>query len=59
MHRGATLEQAVVDAIAALQWTHPLGPFTAADARRHLLTSCCREHRRLAEALFASGRLAS
>jgi hypothetical protein len=59
MSRGASLEQAVADAIAALQWTHPLGPFTVVAARSHLLAACCREHRRLAEDLFSSGRLAS
>jgi hypothetical protein len=57
MRGGSTLVHAIEDAIAGLQWTHPLGPFTASAARTFLLKGCCKHHRRMAEAFFESRKL--
>jgi hypothetical protein len=42
---GLPVRSAVLDALAALQWTDPEGPFTRLDAARRLMARVCSLHR--------------
>jgi hypothetical protein len=51
---GATFRDAVLDGLAALQWTDPEGPFTRQEAARRLTERACRHHRDAADEVLKS-----